>query len=117
MDPLPMAPGCALDESGLRSQYERYRQAGAGARVVDRARQRLVVDLDEHVDPQLVDDLLAVERGCCPFFELRWEPPARRLTVSVSRAEHEPALDGIAFALGLVGGPPDASNQVGASTA
>jgi hypothetical protein len=38
MDPLPMAPGCALDESGLRSQYERYRQAGAGARVVDRAR-------------------------------------------------------------------------------
>jgi hypothetical protein len=105
MDPLPMALGCALDESGLCSQYERYRQAGAGALVVDRTQQRLVVDLDEHVEVQLVDELLAVERACCPFFELAWEPPARRLTVSVSQAAHEPALDGIAFALGLGEGP------------
>ena len=27
MDPLPMAPSCALDETGLRRQLERYRQA------------------------------------------------------------------------------------------
>jgi hypothetical protein len=96
-----MAPACALDEAGLRSQYERYRQAGAGARLVDRSPRRLVVDLDERVDPKRVDELLAVERECCPFFKLCWEPGVRRLTVSVSQAEHEPALDAIAFALGL----------------
>jgi hypothetical protein len=96
-----MAPSCALDEAGLRSQYERYRRAGAGARVVERSSRRLVVALDERVDPRLVDELLAVERECCPFFGLGWEPDVRRLTVSVSHAEHEPALDAIAFALDL----------------
>jgi hypothetical protein len=101
MEPLPMAPSCALDETGLRSQLERYRQAGQSARVVDRARRRLVVDLDRRVDPELVQELIAIERECCPFFTLGWEADRRRLTVSVSHAEHEPALDAIAFALDL----------------
>jgi hypothetical protein len=96
-----MAPSCALDEASLRLQYERYRQAGAGARLVDRSPRRLMVDLDQRVDVPLVERLLATERECCPFFELGWEPDLRRLTVSVSQAEHEPALDAIVFALGL----------------
>jgi hypothetical protein len=95
-----MAPSCALDEAGLRSQYERYRQAGAGARLVDRSPRRLVVDLDDRVDTKLVDQTIATERECCPFFELGWDPN-RRFTVSVSQPEQEPALDAIAFALGL----------------
>jgi hypothetical protein len=103
MDPLPMAPSCALDETGLRLQYERYRRVGAGARVLDRRRRYLMVEFSELVDPKLVDELLAVERECCAFFELGWEATARRLTVSVSHAEQEPALDAIAFALGLEG--------------
>jgi hypothetical protein len=111
MDPLPMAPSCALDETGLRVQYERYRQAGKDARLADRTRRRLVVDLDKQMDPKLVDELVAVERKCCPFFELRWEAKRRRLTVSVSRAEDEPALEAIAFALDLAkcasGAAPD----------
>jgi hypothetical protein len=101
MDPLPMAPSCALDEAGLRLQVERYRRAGAGARLVERTRRGLVVDLDEHVDTRLVEETIAVERECCPFFALAWEPGLRRLTVAVSQAEHEPALDAIAFALDL----------------
>jgi hypothetical protein len=96
-----MAPSCALDEAGLRSQYERYRQAGAGARLVDRSPRRLVVYLDDHVDTKLVDETIATERECCPFFELAWEPHRQRLTISVSQPEQEPALDAIAFALGL----------------
>jgi hypothetical protein len=71
--------------------------------VLERRRRCLIVELSESVDPKLVDELLAVERECCPFFELGWEPGARRLTVSVSYPEHEPALDAIAFALGLEG--------------
>jgi hypothetical protein len=96
-----MAPNCALDETGRTAQYERYRRAGQGARLLHRSARRLVVDLDEHVDTTLVGELLAIERECCPFFDLSWEPQARRLTVSVSRAEHEPALDAISFALDL----------------
>jgi hypothetical protein len=98
-----MAPSCALDDAGLRMQYERYRQVGAGARLTDRTRRRLVVRLDEHTDTKLVDELLDIERACCPFFELGWEPDRRRLIVSVARAEHERALDAIAFALDLDG--------------
>jgi hypothetical protein len=96
-----MAPSCALDETGLRAQYERYRRAGAGARVVQRTHLRIVVDLDRHVDTRLVEETLATERECCPFYELDWDPGRQRLSVSVSQPKHAPALDAIAFALGL----------------
>jgi hypothetical protein len=101
MDPLPMAPSCALDEAGLRGQLERYRQAGTGARVIDRTRRRLVIDLDRRVDTGLVEEAIAVERACCPFFDLSWEPNRRRLTFAVSREEYEPALEAIVYALDI----------------
>lgn len=96
-----MAPSCALDEAGLRMQLERYRIAGRGATLVERTRRELVVDLDRNVDARLVEAMLAVERECCPFFDLRWAPDSGRLTIAVTQAEHEPALDAIAFALGV----------------
>jgi hypothetical protein len=96
-----MAPSCALDETGLRSQLERYRKAGRNARLIERAPRRLVTELDKDVDTELVAEALAIERECCPFFALSWEPDRRRLTISVSQAAHEPALDAIAFALDL----------------
>jgi hypothetical protein len=96
-----MAPSCALDEAGLRSQLERYRQAGQNARLIDRTPRSLVADLDQNVDMGLVAEAVAIERGCCPFFSLTWAPDRRRLTISVSEAEHEPAIDAIAFALNL----------------
>jgi hypothetical protein len=96
-----MAPSCALDANGMRAQYERYRRAGAGARVLERSPTHFVVDLDRHVDPKLVEAALAIERECCPFYELGWEPDRRRLRISVSDQEHAPALEALAFALGL----------------
>lgn len=96
-----MAPSCALDEGGLRLQVERYRRAGQGARLIGRTRRRLVVDFAEPASVKLIEEAVAVERECCPFFALDWEPTRRRLTVSVSHVEHEPALRAIAFALGL----------------
>lgn len=101
VDPLPMAPSCALDEAGLRLQFKRYRHAGRGASLVDRSSRRLVVELDQHVDASLVDATTAVERECCPVFTLDWQSVMRRLTVSVAEDRHEPALDAIAFALAL----------------
>ena len=96
-----MAPSRALDESGLRSQLERYRLAGRNARLVERTPRRLVAELGDEVDTELVAQTIAVERECCPFFLLGWEPSRRRLTVCVPQAAHEPALDAIASALDL----------------
>jgi hypothetical protein len=96
-----MAPSCALDEAGLRRQLQRYRQAGRGATLVARTARSLTVDLDHRVEVGLVEDAIATERECCPFFDLRWEPDIRRLAISVSQTEHQPALDAIAFALAL----------------
>jgi hypothetical protein len=96
-----MAPACALDEAGLRLQLERYRQAGRDAVLVERTARRLVAELGEAVDVELVEQAIAIERECCPFFALRWERERRRLSVSVSETKHEPALDAIAFALEL----------------
>jgi hypothetical protein len=96
-----MAPSCALDETGLRSQLGRYRQAGRNARLIERTPRRLVADLGDDVDAELIAQTIAVERECCPFFTPAWEPERRRLTVTVADAEHEPALDAIAFALNL----------------
>jgi hypothetical protein len=81
----------------------RYRVVGRDARVVERGARWLVVELEGGVDPDLVDEVVAVERACCPFFELRWEPDVSRLSIGVSRSEDEPALGAVAFALGLDG--------------
>ena len=96
-----MAPGCALDEHALRAQVERYRRAGAGASLIARTRRELTVELDRQVDAQLLQELLATERECCPFFGLVWEPARRRLTFAVSDVEHEPALEAISLALDI----------------
>ncbi len=98
--PAPPA-SCALDEPALRSQFERYRRVGRNARLLQRTPRLLVAGLDRDVDAELVATTMAIERECCPFFALAWEPDRRRLTVSVSEAAHEPALDAIAFALGF----------------
>jgi hypothetical protein len=101
VDSRPTAASCALDGTGLGVQRERYRRSGLGAHLLERTSRRLSVDLADGVDLALVDEALAIERDCCPFFELDWQPASRRLTVSVAAAEHEPALEAIASALGL----------------
>jgi hypothetical protein len=100
MHDLPMAPAsCDLDEVALAQQLGRYRAVGRDSALVARDAQRIVVDVGPAVPDALVDELVAVERGCCPFFELAWRPPGRRLTVAVHGAAHEPALSAIVAAL------------------
>jgi hypothetical protein len=102
MESLPMAPAaCSLDDAELPGQLARYRAVGAGADLLQRSRQRLVIRVGDPVSDLGVEELIAVERHCCPFFELAWEQTRRRLSISVSRTEEEPALDAIAYALGL----------------
>lgn len=107
MESLPMAPAaCALDEAELRAQLARYRAVGADAELLDRSRRRLVIRVDEPVSDLVVEELVAVEMRCCPFFDLEWEQRPRRLSVSVSRHEEERALDAIVYALGFSNGHP-----------
>jgi hypothetical protein len=99
MTSLPMA--CSLDEAALRSQLERYRTAGQDATIIERGPRRLIIGIGDQVPAGVVDELVAVERECCPFFGLDWEPAERRLTVSLPDSWHEPALEAIASALRL----------------
>ena len=102
IEPLPMAPAsCTLDGTGLKQQLERYRQAGAKAELIARGARRIAIRVGDDADEQVIEDLIAVERECCPFYTLDWDSRSRRLTVAVTNAEHEPALDAIAYALGL----------------
>ncbi len=102
MDPLPMAPAaCSLDASGFAAQRERYRVLAAASIGVERTSSRVAVRVDQHVPGGLIEELIAVERDCCPFFELTWDPVGRVFTASVSDVQHQPALDAIAYALEL----------------
>ena len=96
--PLPMLAACSLDEDDLRQQLDRYRTVGREA-TFERTARRLAAQLGERVSCDVVDQLVAVELGCCSFFAIDWQRARRRLTISVPDAEHEPALDAIEAAL------------------
>lgn len=95
------AVSCELDADGLRAQFERYRRAGEGAELLERFPRRLAIRLRPQVDADEVGEAVATERTCCPFYEIAWDPDSRELSFAVHATEHEPALDAIAFALGL----------------
>jgi hypothetical protein len=92
---------CALDETGLGRQLERYRAAGAGARVMHRDRRKITIRVGDGAESTVIEELIAVERECCPFYTLEWDRLQRSLTVAVSTPDHEQALDAVAYALGV----------------
>jgi len=106
VEPLPtiqpdFAASCELDADGLRAQAERYWRAGEGAELRERSPRRLEVQLGDGINAAEVSEAVAIERECCPFYEIDWDPDTRRLSFAVARAEHEPALGAIVTALGL----------------
>jgi hypothetical protein len=106
MEPLPMAPSaCSLDEARLREQLERYRTVGRAASVKSRTERCVVLEVGDEAPDGVIEELVAVERACCPFFELDWQPASRRLTVAVASAAHVAALDAIVLALGFAATP------------
>lgn len=97
-DELPIAQ-CDLDPPGLAAQRERYRRLARSVTALERRPGRLLLRFASDVDVTLVEETLAIERRCCPFFRLEFEPSARRLQIGVERAEQDPALDALRFAL------------------
>lgn len=90
---------CRLDLAGLRGQRDRYRALARHVTAVDRCPAALEVRFGPGLDDRLLDETLRVERECCPFFRLDYDPVDRTLSVSVEHAGQEPALEAIGYAL------------------
>ena len=110
MDDLPR---CALDDAGRRAQGERYVRLRAWVVWAAAEDGAIVVDFGAALDRDLLEEALAIERECCPFFVLEFDTRRRRLRASVREADHLPALDALAEALGA---PRLAAPRLGSST-
>ncbi len=100
---LPQIPSCALTEDGMRAQRDRYARLGRDTRRVERQPAALTIEFEEGFDRDALEEALAVERECCPFFRFAYDEDARRLVVTVREPEQLPALDAIAYAVGSAG--------------
>jgi hypothetical protein len=95
---LPIAE-CHLDVGGLRVQADRYRRLGATATQIDRRDGLLDATFGDELDEGLLNQAIAVERGCCPFFVFDYRPAERRLTITVQQPGQAAALDALHDAL------------------
>jgi hypothetical protein len=91
---------CSLNGAGLDAQRRRYARLAAHVWRRSLHGGTLVVDFAPDVDRAALEEALATERRCCPFFEIRFDEPSRRLTVGVAETDQQPALAAIAAALG-----------------
>lgn len=91
---------CKLDADEMLEQLERYRAIGRRAAAVEHKPDRVVVRFVDDPPSALIERTLEVERGCCPFFVIDYEPAARRLAISVDHPDRRRSLDAIARALG-----------------
>jgi hypothetical protein len=95
---LTSIPSCALDSEGRRAQTARYDAVAGSVAAVRREPDGVFVEFEERVDPVLVDEIIAVERDCCPWLHLEFDQAARHLAVTVTEVSMLPALDAIAAA-------------------
>jgi hypothetical protein len=100
MEQQGVPPHCALDRAGVRDQGARYARLAPSVAAITREPEALTVEFGPELDGDLLEEALAVERRCCPFFTLDYDEPQGRLRASVSDADHAPALDALADALG-----------------
>jgi hypothetical protein len=91
---------CALDDRALAEQVARFGRVGDHVLWARRLPTELTVVLDADLDDELLNETLAIERGCCPFFALIWDDATRQLTIA-SRERHQEILGRIGEALRL----------------
>ena len=60
----------------------------------------MVFTFSEDYDRQALEEMVAVEEQCCPFFRFAFDEGRRELTVGVKTEEMLPALEAIASQLG-----------------
>jgi hypothetical protein len=92
-------PSCALDEAGVTAQRAWYARLAPTVSRVERQADAVLIEFREDFDRGTLDETLAVERECCPFFLFEFDGTQRRLRATVQEAEQRPALDAMAHAL------------------
>jgi hypothetical protein len=92
-------PSCAANEAELAHQRERQAELAPSVRSVERYGDTVVVEFEAGFAKRALDELIEVERRCCPFFVFEFDEDRRRLEVSVRERAKLPALDAIAALL------------------
>jgi hypothetical protein len=84
----------------MARQGARYARLAGSVASAARSPRSLVVSFAEGYDRALLDEAIAIERECCPFFAIELEHAARRLVIKLPEGEDPLLLDGIGGALG-----------------
>jgi hypothetical protein len=104
-DPIDQAraaiPSCSLSAAGLERQRARHARLAPDVVAAQRSEAGLEIRFATGYDRDALAELVAVERECCPFFELRIDEDERSLRAWVGDPAHAPALDALAAALGV----------------
>jgi hypothetical protein len=90
---------CNLDLDGARRQRDRYRTLARHVGALEREAGVLSVLFRAGFDEGLLREAIRVERRCCPFFALDFDPGQRLLRIRVDLPARRPALDALEFAL------------------
>jgi hypothetical protein len=99
-EPLPLVEACELSPEGARAQGDRYRELSRWTAAIERRPRRLEVQFSSELDRDLLEEALAVERDCCPFFAIEFSPETLALSIGVAEERFAPALDALEDALG-----------------
>jgi hypothetical protein len=92
-------PSCALDEAGRADQRARYVRLAPTVSHIEREVDAVVIEFREQFDRQTLEEALAVERQCCPFFLFEYDESQRRLRATVREPDQLPALEALALAV------------------
>ena len=84
----------------MARQGARYARLAGDVEGASRSPRRLEVSFAEGYDAALLDEAIAIERECCPFFAIQFDHAARRLVIELPEGEDTLLLDGITSALG-----------------
>jgi hypothetical protein len=95
----PRPSGCNLTVGELQAQRERLAMLAPAVTKRERRGQTLHVSFVTTVDEKLVDEIVAIERECCPFLEISYERSLRQLEIATSDPDSTTALDILSAAL------------------
>jgi SAM-dependent methyltransferase len=99
--PAPAMNGtvCTLDAAERAEQLRRYRTLARHTAEVEHEPGRVVVRFANDPPASLLERTVEVERGCCPFFDIQYEPAGRRLVIAVEDPDRDRDLDALAHVL------------------
>ena len=95
-----MENACSLQGHEVEEQRRRHEALARSATGAVFDGEAVTVSFGESLDRALLDDMIAVERRCCPFFDIAYDEGTRLLRIGVRDPSMAPALDVIAERLG-----------------